>query len=136
MSHVRKQIRDAIETALAPLGSVYRSRVYPADQAELPVFLIYSGDEEDEGNLSTLDRTYSVIVEAVDTGDVLDDVMDGHLASIEGAINGTLGGTVVSIIPVGIQVARNASGSRPLGRLRINYEAHYRTSFTDPQTSI
>lgn len=136
MSHVRQQIRDAIVTALSPLGQVFRSRVYPAEQAELPVFLVYSGDEELDGQLGEIDRRYNVVVEAVDAGDVLDDVLDVHLAAIEAAVSGTLSGLVVSILPTGNQTSRSSSGNRPIGRIRINFEAVYRTSFTDPETSI
>ena len=49
MSHVRKQIRDATATALAGVATVYTSRVYPVQAASLPVILVYSGDEQIEG---------------------------------------------------------------------------------------
>ena len=37
MSHVRKQIRDAVAADLAPVATTHVARVYPVEQTALPV---------------------------------------------------------------------------------------------------
>ena len=49
MAHVRKQIRDAIKTALTGLATTgancYQSRVFPFESTKLPALLIYTKSE-------------------------------------------------------------------------------------------
>ena len=137
MSHVRKQIRDAAASALASLGGVHTSRVYPVQPDELPVLLVYTADEQIEGNLSAMDRRLELVVECVAQGESVEDELDTLLAGVEQALDdSTLGGVVVSLMPTSISVILSAEGSAPIGRTRITYEALYRTSFADPETSI
>lgn len=136
MSHVRQQIRDAVVAALSDLGGVHKSRFYPIQPDELPVYLVYSGDEELEGGFDTLERRYAVVIEIVADGPWLDEALDDCLASVESRITGTLSGLVVSMTPVQITMTASAEGAKPVGRLRVAYEAVYRTSFTNPAASI
>lgn len=136
MSHVRQQIRDAVIAALADLGGVHKSRFYPIQPDELPVYLVYSGGEEIEGQFDALERTYSVVIEVVADGQWLDETLDDCLASIETRVTGTLSGLVLSFTPVSISTSGSVEGAKPIGRLRVTYEAVYRTSFTNPAISI
>lgn len=134
MSHVRTQIRTAIAAALAPVATTHVARVYQIDPATLPVLLVASGPEAIEGQLDTLYRRYQVIVEAVTSG--TDDALDALLVGVEEALTGDLGGLVVHLQPVSVEISNSAEGSAPIGRARITYEALYRTSYADPETSI
>jgi hypothetical protein len=136
MSHVRRQIRDAVADALDDLGGVYKSRLYPIQAAELPVYLVYSGDEEIEGQFDSIERTFDVVIEVVADGEGFDDTLDDSLAAIETRLNGTLSGLVISFTPVQVTATGSMEGSKPIGRLRVTYEAVYRTSHTNPAISI
>lgn len=134
MSHVRTQIRSAMASALATVATTHVARVYPVDQGALPVLLVYSGAEQIEGDLDHLLRRYAVTVEAIAEG--TDDALDALLVGIEQALIGDLGGTVVSLQPVSVEIVNSAEGSAPIGRARVTFEALYRTSFADPETSL
>jgi hypothetical protein len=137
MSHVRQQIRAAVVAALTPIATTVASRIWPLDQSALPVLLVYSGSEEIEGaEFGAMDRRYDVNVEAVVAGENYDDTIDGLLVQIEQALNGDLGGLVLSMTATGIEVSASAEGSTALARARITFEAQYRTSYADPETSI
>lgn len=136
MSHVRQQILDATAAALADLGGVFKSRFYPVDPVELPVFLIYAGDEEIEGDFTKEERRFQVIVEIVADGQWADETLHTSLAAVETRLTGTLSSLVVQFAPVTITATTSVEGAKPIARLRITYEAMYRTSYTDPETSI
>ena len=61
MSHVRKQIRDAVVTALTGLSTtgsrVYKSRIYPLETGKLPGLAIYTKSEEIQNNTIGAPRT-------------------------------------------------------------------------------
>lgn len=134
MSHVRKQIREAVATALGAVATTYVSRVWPVEQGNLPVLLVYSGAEQIEGEPYAMDRRYAVVVEAIAEGN--DDALDDLLVGIETGLTGDLGGLVVHMQPVSVEITNSAEGSAPIGRARITYEALYRTSYADPQNTI
>lgn len=136
MSHVRKQIRDAVVTALTPLGGVHASRVYAVQPEELPVYLVYAGPEEITGDFQTLERRLQVIVEIVADGQDFDDTLDAQLVLVEEALTGDLSDLLVAMQPLSIEVLATAEGATPISRARITFEALYRTSYTDPETSI
>lgn len=139
MSHVRQQIRSAISTALAGIAPVYTSRAYPIEQAALPVLLVYTNNEEvaEGAPLAVVQRLLEVEVVAVADGDDVDDQLDSLIADVEAVLNAsTLGGLVVHLLPRGLQMTISTEGSRPIGRATLNLEALYRTSMTDPETSI
>jgi hypothetical protein len=134
VSHVRTQIRNAV-AALLP-GTVYKSRVWPVEQTELPVLLVYTGSEADRaGDMQSLERTLDVIVECVTQG--TDDEMDAQFVLVEQALADTdLGGLALMFTLTGIEVTVSAEGSAPIGRGRMTYSAMYRTTYADPETSI
>lgn len=141
MSHVRTQIRDAFASALASVCTVYKSRVYPVADTVLPVILVYTNNEEinEDGSFSVLSRSLTVVVEIVaDGGTSLDSTLDALTASAESAIGAdpTLGGKCVEALPASIEIQISTEGARQIGRARLSYSVHYRTTAADPQTSI
>jgi hypothetical protein len=136
MPHVRQQIRSAVAAALAPLGGVHVSRVYPIRTEELPVFLVYNGSERLEGaGFSHLMRGLEIVVEIVVTGDDVDALLDAELVKVETALTGNLGGLVNAFMPSRIETSATAEGSAPIGRARITYGAVYRSNF-NPTTFV
>jgi hypothetical protein len=136
MSHVRTQIRNAV-VALLP-GTVHAARVYPVDEATLPVTLVYTNGETDEqSEFRTLGRTLEVMVECVVQASDLDTALDARFIAVEQALADTdLGGLCVSFSLTGIEITLSAEGAAPIGRGRMTYAALYRTSYSDPTTSI
>lgn len=136
MSHVRTQIRNAVAAELAGIAPVHVARVYPVDEADLPVLLVYTNGEQLTGDtFGNLARSLEVVVEIVAQTAALDDAMDALLAQVEQALAGGLA-MATSFLPTEIDVTTSADGSAPIGRLRLTYEATYRTSFADPETSL
>jgi hypothetical protein len=138
VSHLRKQIRDAVVTRLASLGGVHVSRVHPVAQDALPVFLVQMGAESIAAQqFQALSRTLAVTIDVRFDGDQLDDALDALLVSIEAALNGNLGGLVVLFVPTEIDSPTlSSSGNAPLGSARITYQATYRTGLTTPEATI
>jgi hypothetical protein len=136
MSHVRHQVRQAVVDALETLGGVHASRLYPISPDELPVYLVYLGEESLEGDFQTLTRTLTVIVEVVTDGQDFDEGIEDAIVEVESRVNGDLDGMVISIRPASIELIPSMEGAKPVGRARISFEAVYRTSYSDPETSI
>jgi len=136
MSHVRTQIRQAVVAALEPLGGVHASRFYPIQPDELPVLLVYMGDEEMAGDFQNQERTLRVIVEIVADGQFFDDTLDDQLVGVEETLSGDLDGLVRAFYPVSVEVSAGVEGANTIGRARVTFEALYRTSYTDSETSI
>ena len=137
MSHVRTQIRNAVAAALTGVGTVHVARVYPVTEAELPVVLVYTnGEQIEQGEFGSLERVLEVVVEIVAQGDSLDAAMDAVLVDVEQALGGGLGALVTSFSAASIEVSTSTEGSAPIGRLRLAYEATYRTAYADPETNL
>lgn len=136
MSHVRTQIRDAVVGALTPVAPVHASRFYAVQPDELPAFFVYTGDEQIEGDLDTLSRALQVIVEIIAAGPDFEDTLDEYIALAETALTGDLTALIVHLQPVAITLTASAEGSTTIGRARMTFEAAYRTSYDDPETSI
>ena len=139
MSHIRKQIRDAVAAQLSALGGVHVARVHPIREAELPVFLVYTGAERDRGQgFNALERAVEIIVElawlATDT--TLDDTLDALLVQVEQALPASLGGAITFLLTDIEQPTLTAGGAQPVGRARIRFEAQYRTPIADPEHTI
>jgi hypothetical protein len=142
MSHVRTQIRDQVATLLAPVGTVYKSRVYPLAESDLPCLLVYTNAEQiavDDSAFSTLERQIEVIVECrVQATTALDTDLDDLLAAAEAAIeaDADLSGLVLACVPTSIDIQILTSGAQPVGIARLTFVAVTRTSATDPTTVV
>lgn len=99
-NHARRQIRDAVVTALTGLATtgtrVYSTRVYPLQPTDLPCLLVYTAEERAKSITMPAPRqqlrTLVLGVEAVAkaTAD-LDDVLDGIAKEVEVAMQAQSG---------------------------------------------
>lgn len=138
MAHVRKQIRDNIETTLTGLSAtgsnVYRSRVYPIADDKLPGILIYTDAEEVETVSITPPRTQmraltvrvEVFVKALSN---FDDEIDTIAEEIEAAIAAdvTRGGLAKDTTITGFESEFSGDGDQPVGTGRISITVDYAT---------
>lgn len=144
--HVRKQIRDAIETALTGLGktgsNVFVSRVYPMETAGFPGLIIYTGDEETE--IMTMERprlqhrTVQAVVETYSEFiDTLDDELDEPCKEIEAAIGAdiTLGGLAKTTDLESTEYDLTA-GQRPAGVAKLTFNIVYCVRENAPDVAL
>jgi hypothetical protein len=142
MSHVRTQIRNYVATLLAPVGTVYKSRVYPLAEANLPALLLYTAAEQmdmDSASFNAIERRIEVVVEVLAQATTdLDTALDELLADVEGALaaDDDLNGLALSCVPASIEVSILKDGAQPIGRARLVFQVLTRTSLTDPTTVI
>lgn len=143
MTHVRTTIRnDAVTaaTGLATTGTnVYDSRVFPTDQAKLPCWLVYSGDEEivraSTGGL--YQRAMQLVFEGVarGTSDV-DGTLDTMLEELETALtlSSLTGAKTLDIAE--IETEFSDDGDAPYGRMAVSYVVTYHTNEGAPTTAL
>ena len=146
MAHVRKLIRDNIETTLTGLtttgSNVYQTRVYPIAEDRLPGLAIYTNSEETEyGTITpprTQVRTLSVSVEiyakAV-TG--YDDTVDTSCVEIEEALatDVTRGGNAKDTRVVGFESDQSGEADQPVARATVSVEVDYVTLENDVEAA-
>lgn len=137
MSHVRTQIRDVVATSLAGIAIVYKSRHLPIEESDLPAILVYANNETVVGDFQTLDRKLEIVVELIVQGADLDAAFDPLLVAVEAALNAnSLGGLTQSVVPLSTVTDSRIDGAIQTGRARLTFEVIYRTSYTDPESSI
>jgi hypothetical protein len=132
-----------IKNASTSCGNrVYRGRRIPIEDAELPVALVYQGDEESDLNDQNhlLRRVLEVFVELHqkntpttinDPG--IDTALNELARQVEVAVqaDATLGGLCLIALHVGTQTqSEDAEADR--GRIRLQFSILYRTQRTDP----
>lgn len=144
MSHIRKQIRDALASALTALpltGSrVYVNRSAPVAASDTPCLVIQTA-AEDLTNLRLLGpvhyrRTLDLTIDAYVSGAALDDALDAVCAQIEPAVAnaGTLSGLID--YPLELQAVRfefEDVASPPVAVARLRYTAETSTLATTPE---
>jgi hypothetical protein len=148
MAHVRKQIRDAVVTALTGLtttgSNVFATRVYPLASAKLPGLCIYTAAEDAEleimGSNRTLMRSLDVIVEAYAQGTTtVDNSLDQIALEIEEALAADSG---VDALVKDIYLTRTdidldgGESEKVIGAARLTFRAVYRTAENDVETAI
>jgi len=148
MSHVRKQIRDAVAHALTGLPStgsnVYKGRYNPLQNAKLPALLVYTSSEAAEINVMGLssrgsDRVLTITVEAyAKTKGTVDDDLDAIAVSVEETLasNSGLNAIVKDVIYVGAELDGSADPEQTVATMRINFAARYRVAEDDVETAI
>lgn len=149
MSHVRTQIRTAAAAALGGLtttgAKVFKSRVRPVDDDELPCLLVHCDDEPgiDQitvGNPSRLSRPLELVVRGLVKKTIaLDDELDKIANEVEVAIaaNITLGGLVregVWLKSVGVTM--NEEMEKPCGEIVMVFSATYSTNSNAPEVAL
>jgi len=146
MAHVRKQIRDAIVTALTGLtttGSrVYRSRVFPLESGKLPGLCIFTRNETVDFDTMTISRSVmrnlEVIVEAYGKGTAnYDNTLDTIAVQVEEALASdvTLGGLSKDVQVVGFEADYNGDGEQTVAVGRFTVAVRYRTAENDVETA-
>lgn len=144
MAHIRKLIRDNIETTLTGLGTtgsnVFASRVYPIQTAKMPGLCIYTSSETIEAQTIKpprgLIRSLEVSVEAYVESATADDVLDQIAAEVEAAMTTDLtrGGYAKDTRSVSFEAEFAGEGERPVVVGRFIFEIVYSTQETDAET--
>lgn len=140
--HPRKQIRDAIVTALVgKTGAgerVYPSRVRPWREKLLPAMGVYltseSADHEDSAPRAYRRRA-DIVVEIVAGADErLDDLLDAEAQRVENALlpDPELGGLVADLEMTGTEIELDVQGDTVLGRCAVTFAATYWTEPPEP----
>lgn len=146
MAHVRKQIREAAATLVTGLSTtgarVYQSRVYPLKDADLPCLLVYTEEEEVQGDVSVstliLDRNMRLTVRglAKQTAN-LDDTLDAMLEEVETVLNGaTFSGKAKTTVLASARPQEDAIQDKPVGAMEMNFTVNYFTQGNAPGTPI
>ena len=146
MAHVRKQIRDAIVTALTGLGetgtNVFRSRIYPLEKTKLPALCIFTRTETTEFDTMTINRStmrnLEVAVEAyVNMTLAYDNKLDAIAVQVEEALAAdvTLGGLAKDTQVTAFEADLSGDGEKPVAVGRFTVAVQYRTAENDVETA-
>lgn len=146
MSHVRTQIRSAVQTTLhgSTLADtrVYAARRTPLPEDDYPAILIYTPREladaemgEDREYVRRLTINIDVLSEALDD---LDDKVDAVAVQVETllAANRTLGGVCMDLWLTETEIGEPREGENHHGIARLTYVADYTVAETDPETAL
>jgi hypothetical protein len=146
--HVRKQIRDAVVTALTGLtttgANVFASRVYPLQATELPALRVYAQSESVEPMTihapDVLERLLRVQIESVcKANEDLDDLLDQICKEVEVALAWPVTGLAslakgAALTTVEIEMAGGAE--QPVGVCRMLYDVSYYTNVNAPDVAL
>lgn len=132
--HVRKQLRDAVVTALTGLATTganaFGARVYPLQDAELPALRIFTNAEQANAetiHLPTLvGRVLELVVEGVAkaTAD-LDDTLDAIAKEVETALapGVVVGSKTIALVYGGCDIELSGEGEKATGSISMRFEA-------------
>jgi len=147
MSHVRQQIRDDIVTTLTGLtttgSNVFRSRIFPLEETNLPALCIYTKSETSEydtiGLPRSVNRILDVAVEAYVKGvSNYDNTLDTIAVEVEEAIAAdvTLGGVAKDAQITAFEADFAGDGEQPVAVGRFTVTVEYRTVENDVETAV
>ena len=132
--HVRKQLRDAVVTALTGLATTganaFGARVYPLQDAELPALRIFAASEDALAvsihTPALVERTVQLVVEGVAkaTSD-LDDTLDLISQEVETALGlgVVLGSKTIALTYGGCDIELSGEGEKVTGSISMRFEA-------------
>lgn len=146
MTHVRQQIRDDIVTTLTGLtttgSNVFRSRIFPLEETNLPALCIYTKSETSEydtiGLPRSVNRVLDVAVEAYVKGvSNYDNTLDTIAVQMEEAIAAdiTLGGLAKDAQITAFEADFAGDGEQPVAVGRFTVTVEYRTVENDVETA-
>lgn len=149
-THQRQVIRSAVQARLVAAMTcaedrVFRSRVLPYGEIDLPAIAIYTRSEPvDPASESTapreLTRNLRLVIEgAVQLTEDLDDALDALALEIENAIDRdeTFGGAAADAVLVGTDITTSEEGAQPIGAVLLTYAITYYTRPGDaPATAL
>lgn len=138
MAHVRKLIRDNIETALTGLattgGNVYQTRVYPLAEDRLPGIAIFTKSESTDyatvnpprTQIRTLVVTVEIYVKGVSN---FDDTLDAIAVEVEEALytDRTRGGYAKDTRIISFDADFSGDGDQPVAQATLDVECEYTT---------
>jgi len=147
MSHVRQQIRDDIVTTLTGLtttgSNVFRSRIFPLEETNLPALCIYTKSETSEydtiGLPRSVNRILDVAVEAYVKGvSNYDNTLDTIAVEVEEAIAAdiTLGNLAKDAQITAFEADFAGDGEQPVAVGRFTVTVEYRTVENDVETAV
>lgn len=146
MAHVRKQIRDAIITALTGLtttgSNVFRSRIYPLESNKLPGLCVFSKSEATTFDTLTISRSINRVLEIgveayVKATSDYDNTLDTIAVEVEEAIASdvTLGSLAKDTQVTSFEADFSGEGEQPVAIGRFTVEVIYRTLENDVETA-
>jgi len=149
VTHVRKQLRDAVASVVTGLTStgarVHKSRVLPLDRIELPALCVFARQDSpdyDNGAMgTTVVRVLEVHVQGYARrldGPQLEDSLDAMAAEVETALfaDTSLGGLAHGV-RLGPQVLEvDGDGDQDLGVIDMVFEVIYRTAEGVPGVAV
>lgn len=148
-NHLRRQIREAIATAVTGLATtgarVFQARTYPLErETDLPGLLVFSLAETSDvatlGAPRLLSRTLRVQVVAVAEGvSNLDDTLDGICKEVEIALAmpaGALSGIAKTITLVSTDIEMQGTSVRPVGQAAMTFEVVYMAAEDAPDVAF
>lgn len=148
VDHVRKQIRDAVETTLTGLtttgANVFPSRVHNIPEGNLPALLIYTNQETAQpltidAPTRTVQRLLELIVEGIAAqNDTLDDVLDTIIKEVETAMTAdvTISGLAKDTFLSGLEIRLSGEGKNPTGNARMSYTVEYNIIENAPTVAV
>jgi hypothetical protein len=147
MSHVRQQIRDAVQALLTDAVTdvddrVYINRVYNIASTKLPLITVSAGSETSSVvTMSTLtvDRSLEILVDVyADATSLLDDTIDDLCSEVEQLMGDdqTLGGLTKECILISTNLNLSGDAETPIGVARLNYRVKYIAAITDVETPL
>lgn len=147
MAHVRKQIRDAVITAVTGLtttgSNVFRSRIYPLEQSKLPGLCVFTRSENVEFDTLTISRSVSRVLDVIIEGYVsatanYDDTLDQIAVEVEEALAAdvTLGGLAKDTQVTAFEADFSGDGEQPVAVGRFTVTVQYRTAENDVETAV
>ena len=146
MSHVRKQIRDALATTLTGLtttgSNVFKGRFYSLQEAKLPALLIYTSNEVAEvqamGTPKNSDRILAVTVEGyARSKSTVEDTLDQISVEVEEAFaSQTLGGLIRDIEYNGFELDANADPDQTVAVIRMTFSIEYTVVEDDVENAV
>jgi len=146
MTHVRQQIRDDIVTTLTGLtttgSNIFRSRIFPLEETNLPALCIYTKSETSEydtiGLPRSVNRVLDVAVEAYVKGvSNYDNTLDTIAVEMEEAIAAdiTLGGLAKDAQITAFEADFAGDCEQPVAVGRFIITVEYRTVENDVETA-
>lgn len=147
MSHIRKQLRDAVVSAVTGLtttGSrVYTAKVYPVSQAEMPCLVVNAiedvGQPEGLSLPGILGRQVTIeVLGMARATSALADELDAIAEEVETAlgVGVTVSGTTIALDYVGANLQFSGEADQPIGTVATRFTALVYTLSNAPGTLV
>jgi hypothetical protein len=146
-NHVRRQIREAVATAVTGLATtstrVFQSRVYPLEAADLPCLMVWTLSETAEPTTihapRLLMRVVSLQIMAIAkaTSD-LDDTLDGICKEVEIALANavSLASLCKSVTLTSTEIELAGTSEQPTGRATMVFDVDYYVAENAPDVAL